>query len=116
MLGLRDNGQRQALDYGLYGPYVKHGDWWRLITSGFLHASVLHLGFNMFALYMIGGFLERIIGPVKFALIYAVSLIGGSLGVILLAGPRDLTVGASGAITPKASLSAKSEPKRRPTA
>ncbi|MFN8053105.1 MAG: rhomboid family intramembrane serine protease [Acidimicrobiales bacterium] len=84
--------------FGLYRAAVHYGEWWRIFTSGFLHASVLHLGFNMFALYMIGGFLERIIGPVKFALIYAVSLIGGSLGVILLAGPRDLTVGASGAI------------------
>ena len=85
-------------DFGLYRNAVANGEWWRLITSGFLHAGFLHLGFNMFALYSLGGFLERVIGPVKFALIYGASLIGGSLGVTLLAGPLDLTVGASGAI------------------
>lgn len=85
-------------DFGLYRNAVAAGEWWRLLTSGFMHAGFLHLGFNMFALYSLGGFLERVIGPAKFALIYVVSLIGGSLGVVLLAGPLDLTVGASGAI------------------
>lgn len=86
------------IDFGLYRGAVANGEWWRLITSGFLHAGVLHLAFNMFALYSLGGFLERVVGPVRFALIYVASLLGGSLGIVLLAGPRSLTVGASGAI------------------
>jgi len=84
--------------YGLWPLGVGEGEWWRLITSGFLHASPLHIAFNMFALYSLGGVLERTIGRAKFGLIYAVSLAGGSLGVVLLAGAQDVTVGASGAI------------------
>lgn len=84
--------------FGLARLAVDQGEWWRLLTSGFLHAGILHLGFNMFALFSLGGFLERVIGPVKFALIYFVSLIGGSLGVVLMAAPNEVTVGASGAI------------------
>ena len=40
--------------FGLWGPMVSHGEWWRLITSGFLHASILHIGSNMLALFFIG--------------------------------------------------------------
>lgn len=88
---------RMLFDYGLNGGLVASGEWWRLITSGFLHAGVLHLAFNMFALYSLGQFLEGIVGRARYALIYGVSLLGGSLGVVLLGG-QGLTVGASGAI------------------
>ncbi|NLA36684.1 MAG: rhomboid family intramembrane serine protease [Actinobacteria bacterium] len=81
----------------LYEPLVNDGEWWRLITGGFLHANLMHLAFNMFALYSIGTYLERVVGTLKYALIYAVSLLGGSLGVVLLSTGQP-TVGASGAI------------------
>jgi membrane associated rhomboid family serine protease len=81
----------------LFGPAVDNGDWWRIVTSGFLHASLLHIAFNMFALYFLGQLLEPAIGTLRFLGIYFVSLLAGSLGVLLVS-PDQLTVGASGAI------------------
>jgi len=78
-------------------PGVGDGEWWRIVTSGFLHAGLLHLGMNMYVLYLVGGAMERVIGRVRFGLIYAVSLVGGSLGALAMT-PNGLTVGASGAI------------------
>lgn len=76
---------------------IDEGEYWRLITSGFLHAGFFHVLFNMFALYILGTMLEPALGRVRFALIYFVSLLCGSFGA-LLANPEGLTVGASGAI------------------
>lgn len=73
------------------------GQWYRLITGGFLHAGLLHLGMNMFALWIIGQGLEPVIGRARFVLVYLVSLLGGSAGVMLLS-PNSPTIGASGAI------------------
>lgn len=84
--------------FSLAGGYVHSGEWWRIITSGFLHAGAIHLALNMYVLYMVGPALERSVGRLQFGLIYAVSLIGGSLGAILTTDPRAGTVGASGAI------------------
>jgi membrane associated rhomboid family serine protease len=81
----------------LFGPLVAEGEWWRLITGGFLHGGLLHLGLNMYALWFLGQLLEPALGRAKFALIYVVSLLGGSFGVMLLS-PGAPTVGASGAI------------------
>jgi membrane associated rhomboid family serine protease len=83
--------------YGLWGPMVSSGEWWRLLTSGFLHASPLHLGSNMLALFFIGRAMEPGLGSLRVALIYLVSLAAGSLGVIILQ-PDALSIGASGAI------------------
>lgn len=73
------------------------GQWYRLITGGFLHAGLLHLGMNMFALWIIGQALEPVIGRLRFVLVYMVALLGGSAGVMLLS-PNSPTIGASGAI------------------
>ncbi len=81
----------------LYGPAVHDGDWWRLITSAFLHASFLHILFNMLALWWIGGPVENVMGRAKYLSLYLVSGLAGSAGA-LLASPNDVTVGASGAI------------------
>ncbi len=86
-----------AIDFGLYGPFVAEGEWYRLLTGGFLHASLFHLGFNMFALYFLGRMLEPSIGTPRFLAVYVASLFGGALGALLL-DPNALTVGASGAI------------------
>ena len=83
--------------YGLWGPMVSSGEWWRLITSGFLHASLLHIGSNMLALFFIGRALEPALGSLRLAVIYFVSLAAGSLGVIIIE-PDALSIGASGAI------------------
>jgi membrane associated rhomboid family serine protease len=88
----------QLLDYGAVSrPEIANGEYWRLVTAGFLHAGLLHLAFNMFALYVLGTMLEPAIGRLRFGLIYGVSLLAGSFGA-LVASPNAPTVGASGAI------------------
>lgn len=86
-----------VFDYGLFGPLVNEGEWYRLVTSGFLHAGILHIGFNMFALFFLGRILEPSIGTPRFLAVYFASLFGGAFGALLLS-PDALTVGASGAI------------------
>jgi len=76
---------------------VGEGEWWRLLTGGFLHASPTHLAFNMFALWSLGDGLERVLGPVRFLAVYLTSLFTGAFGVMLL-DPNSRTVGASGAV------------------
>jgi membrane associated rhomboid family serine protease len=92
-----EGGGSVIRDFGLFGPFVDDGEWYRIVTGGFLHAGLLHLGFNMFALYFLGTLLEPAIGPWRFAGLYFVALLGGSFGALLL-DPRELTVGASGAV------------------
>ena len=87
----------QTRDLGLLAAFVAHGDWWRIVTSGFLHFDLLHVGFNMLILWMVGNMLEPSIGRIRFGLVYAVSLLSGSLGVLLLE-PDVITGGASGAV------------------
>ncbi len=86
-----------SADPALAGQGVAHGQWWRIVTSGFLHESFLHIGFNMLVLYYLGMMLEPALGSLKFGVIYAVSLLTGSLGALLVS-PHVLTVGASGAV------------------
>ena len=82
----------------LYGPYVAHDhQYWRLLTSGFLHDGLLHIAINMLSLYWVGRVLEPAIGSVNFAAVYFASLLAGSFGALLFS-PLDPTVGASGAI------------------
>jgi membrane associated rhomboid family serine protease len=84
-------------DFGLYGPFVAEGEWWRLLTSAFLHGSPIHLLFNMLMLWWFGGPLESMLGRGRFVGLYLVSALAGSAGALLLS-PRALTVGASGAV------------------
>jgi membrane associated rhomboid family serine protease len=82
---------------GVIDVGVGEGEWWRLITGGFLHGSPMHLAFNMFALWALGEGLERVLGPARFAAAYGASLLAGSFGVMLVS-PNSPTVGASGAV------------------
>lgn len=74
------------------------GEWWRLATSAFLHADVMHILFNMWALWVIGPALERWLGRVRYLALYALSALGGSVLVYLLTPVNVPTLGASGAI------------------
>ncbi len=76
---------------------VANGEVWRLVSSGFLHFSILHIAFNMFALLQLGRFLEPALGRWRFIGLYFVALLGGSLGALLFE-PYGLTGGASGAV------------------
>ena len=85
-------------DAGLiYAPYVANGEWWRIITSAFIHFGFLHIGFNMYALYLFGPIIEQMYGHLEFAAIYLLCAVGGSVLTILLA-PASAAAGASGAI------------------
>jgi membrane associated rhomboid family serine protease len=76
---------------------VAHGQWWRIVTGGFLHENLLHIGFNMYVLYFLGQMLEPALGRLKFVTIYGVALLAGSFGALLVT-PHSPTVGASGAV------------------
>lgn len=73
------------------------GEWWRILTAGFLHYGLFHIAFNMYALWILGPTFERSLGRLRFALIYFACLIGGSFGALLVT-PNGFTAGASGAI------------------
>jgi membrane associated rhomboid family serine protease len=80
----------------LFGPWVPHG-WYRLVTAMFLHEDLLHIGFNMFALYLIGTPVEQYLGRARYLGLYFVSGLAGSAGA-LLQTPTTPVLGASGAI------------------
>lgn len=82
----------------MQGFAVSGGDYWRLITSAFLHGSLLHLAFNMYALYLFGPFVERALGTVRFVAAYVTMAVFSSVFVYWLSGPATATVGASGAV------------------
>ncbi len=76
-------------------------EWWRIITSAFLHGGLLHITVNMISLWSLGRFIEYLAGPRRMLVIYAVSLVASGLGVVYLSAPAYATVptlGASGAI------------------
>lgn len=76
---------------------VAFGEPWRLVTGGFLHAGIMHVGFNMVALWFMGSQLEPALGRIRFLALYLAGLLAGALGVMLVQ-PTTPTVGASGAI------------------
>ena len=83
---------------GLIPAEVASGEYWRLLTAGFLHGNLVHIATNMISLYILGIPLERILGRGRFLLIYLLSLLGASVSVLLFSAPVSLTIGASGAI------------------
>jgi membrane associated rhomboid family serine protease len=95
--GINDPGGSLFNRWLLYGPAVANGDWWRLITSAFLHASLLHIAFNMYFLWFVGSAVEQALGRGRFLLIYFVSALAGSAGALVWT-PATPTVGASGAL------------------
>ncbi|MEX0953530.1 MAG: rhomboid family intramembrane serine protease [Nitriliruptoraceae bacterium] len=104
--------------FGLVPYMVGDGAWWQLVTSGFLHANLMHVAFNAILLWRLGEMLESVLGHTRFAALYVLGLVGGSAGVLLLAWatvgtplgsipllgsalgthPLSVTVGASGAV------------------
>jgi membrane associated rhomboid family serine protease len=77
---------------------VRDGEWWRLLTSGFLHIGPIHLLFNMMALWVLGRDLEVVLGRGRFLALYLISLLGGAAAVMLFYGPDESVAGASGAV------------------
>jgi membrane associated rhomboid family serine protease len=77
---------------------VADGAYWRLLTSAFLHENLLHIAFNMYALYLFGPFVEQALGRARFIVAYLTMAVGSSVFVYWLSEPFGLTIGASGAI------------------
>lgn len=88
---------KNQFDIVLSQFFIDNGEWYRLISAGFLHFGLLHLGMNMFILWQLGQMIEPALGRTRFAAIYFASLLGGSAGALLLS-PNALTGGASGAV------------------
>ncbi len=96
--GSLGNGPNNTeFDLVLFSPAVAHGEWYRLVTSGFVHFGLFHIGFNMVLLYRFGEALESALGRTRYVLLYVAALLGGSFGALLLS-PDALTGGASGAV------------------
>ena len=80
-----------------FGLYTLGGEWWRLVTSCFLHGGLIHLAFNMYVLWDLGRLTESVYGSVGFALVYLVAGIGGAFTSVAV-DPSVNSVGASGAV------------------
>lgn len=92
-------GQRSSVitDYAIFGPAIDvNGEWYRIITGAFLHANLIHIGFNMYLIWLIGRQLEAALSWWRFSLLYFATLLAGSFGALLVS-PTAFTVGASGA-------------------
>ena len=88
-----------ANTYGMYPPDIAmNGEIYRLLTSAFLHGSLLHIGFNMLVLWTIGPQVERVLGHVRFLVLYLLAGLGGAVASYLFSAPGTVSVGASGAI------------------
>jgi membrane associated rhomboid family serine protease len=100
-IGSRSGGGAY-FDLVLAAAPVADGEIWRAVTGGFLHAQgnfgFLHIGFNMYLLWILGQMLEPSLGKLRFGAIYLTSLLTGAFGAILLSSPGTYTVGASGAV------------------
>lgn len=100
LLGFLSPIVRDAL---IFWPAVGAHEPYRAITSGFLHGGTLHLLLNMYALWLIGPFLEQLLGRWRYLSLYFLSLFGGTVAVVMFASPADISwrigvVGASGAV------------------
>lgn len=76
---------------------IHAGEWWRLVTGAFLHGGIMHIFFNMYALWLFGPQIERQAGSASFAALYGASLLWGS-ALFLIMVPSGTAIGASGAI------------------
>lgn len=84
--------------FAMIPAYVASGQWYRLLTAAFLHANLSHIFFNMFSLAIIGPAVEASLGRARFAALYVLAALGGSVASYLLGPYTTEAVGASGAI------------------
>ncbi len=97
-VSLTESTVLQLVHWGAdYAPLTLSGQWWRLLTACFLHIGIIHIGFNMYVLYQVGPFTERLFGGPRYLAVYLIAGIGGNiLGLFL--HPNIVSAGASGAI------------------
>lgn len=90
---------KAAVEYGMWPAGIAiNGEWWRLLTAAFLHGSLLHIAFNMYVLFALGPTLERVLGHVRYVVLYLVAALGGAVASYAFSDVRTVSVGASGAI------------------
>lgn len=87
----------REFDLGISKIFIDNGEWYRIITSGFLHFSIFHIAMNMLLLWQLGQMLEPMLDRTRFLLLYFSAMFGGAAGALLLQ-PDGLTGGASGAV------------------
>jgi len=80
-----------------FGPLTSNGQWWRLVSATFLHVGIIHLAFNMYVLWDIGGLVERLVGNAAFLALYLLAGVFGSLASLIW-NPLVVSAGASGAV------------------
>ena len=93
-------------DFLYYTPMATVSEPWRMITSGFAHSdslvsdpmSILHIGLNMYTLYILGALLEPTLGTRRFTFLYLLSIFGGSVAVLVFGDPIGGVLGASGGV------------------
>jgi len=96
--GAMDPTGEELIAWGAnYGPMTLAGQWWRLLSSAFLHIGVVHLLVNMWALWSIGPFVERLLGNARYLALYLLAALGGSLASVAW-NPQIISAGASGAL------------------
>jgi len=104
---LTERGELSPFGTSIHGTVINEGlldrfdvsvnhQYWRLISAGFLHENLIHIGFNMYLLYLLGLMLEPSIGSIRFAVIYFTALLAGSFGALFATAAPSL--GASGAV------------------
>jgi membrane associated rhomboid family serine protease len=88
---------RGQADLVLFKPLLAQGEWYRLVTAGFVHFGIIHIALNMWLLFQLGQLLEPAIGRIRFVLLYFAALLAGSAGALIMQ-PNDFHGGASGAV------------------
>lgn len=108
-LNMRGGITKEQFDFALaarvrgstnFGPVMIElipPDWYRLVSSGFLHFGIIHIAFNMFLLFQLGHLIEPQTGRIRFGLLYLAALLGGSAAALVMQ-PESLHGGASGAV------------------
>jgi membrane associated rhomboid family serine protease len=96
-IGMNGALSKQATQLVVARPFIEQGEWYRLVSGGFVHFGFLHIAMNMFLLFQLGKILEPVLGSTRFGLVYFAALLGGSAGALLIT-PDALTGGASGAV------------------
>lgn len=88
-----------AVNLGMWPVGIAVNDeWYRLVTAAFLHGSWLHIAFNMLVLFTVGPTLERVLGHLRFIVLYLFAAVGGAVASYAFSDLRTVSVGASGAI------------------
>ncbi len=92
-----NSAEKAILCGAYYKPFIIAGEWWRLLTVGFVHTEIWHLAMNLFAMWNLGSLMEKVYGSVKFAAVLFLSVIFGSVFLFVMTG-NSVSVGLSGGL------------------